>query len=121
MTRLQRLVRGIGWASVAVAGVAAVAPRGLAGAAGVRAAQDDAALPVVVRFAAARQLSLGLALLTRTPVPVGRSARLFLPLTALDAAAALDGVRRGTLAPRAGVLALTVLAANVAVARAAPD
>jgi hypothetical protein len=119
VTRLQSFVRAVGVASVAFGVVAALAPRRVAAAGGVRAAATDAALPVVVRFAAARQLSLGLALLTRHPPDAGRAARLFLPLTALDAAAALSGVRAGVLAPRAAALSLTVLAADAWVALAA--
>ena len=120
MTGLERFVRGVGVVSLGLAAVGLVRPRELASVAGVRAA-DDASLPVLVRLNAARQAVLGLALLTRTPVDVSRSAGLFLPLTALDAVAVLLGVRAGVLAPRSAAMALSVLGANIAVARAAPQ
>ncbi len=116
--RLEQLVRGVGVVSLGLAGVGLLRPRELAYVAGVR-ASGEASLPVLVRLNAARQAVLGLALLTRTPTDVGRSAGLFLPLTALDAAAVLLGVRSRALAPRSAVMALTVLGVNVAVARAA--
>lgn len=118
MTPLQRFVRAVGYASLAIGGLASVAPREVARCGGVR-TPDDSSLPVLVRLAAARQISVGLALLTRTPPEVARAARLFLPLTALDAAAVLAGVRRGGLAPRSAAMALTVLGTNAAVALAA--
>jgi hypothetical protein len=119
VTRLQLLVRAVGVVSVGLGTVGVAAPRALTGAAGVRPAAQDASLPVVVRFAASRQIALGLALLTRRDVDPGRAAGLFLPVTVVDAAAALAGVRAGTLAPRAAVLSAAVLAANVAVRVAA--
>ena len=45
-----------------------------------------------------------------------RSAGLFLPLTALDAAAVLVGTRQGVLARRSAAMSLVVLATNVAIA-----
>lgn len=111
---LELLVRGVGVVSLALAAVGLVRPRELAQAAGVR-APGDASLPVLVRLNAARQGVLGLALLTRSPVDVRRSAGLFLPLTALDAVAVLLGVRGGVLAPRSAAMALTVLGVNAAV------
>ena len=80
MTGLERFVRGVGVVSLGLAAVGLAAPRELASLAGVR-ASGDASLPVLVRLNAARQAVLGLALLTRTPVDVRRSAGLFLPLT----------------------------------------
>ena len=115
MSGLERFVRGVGVASLGLAAVGLVRPRELAALAGVR-ASGDTSLPVLVRLNAARQAVLGLALLTHTPVDVGRSAGLFLPLTALDAAAVLLGVRAEALAPRSAVMALTVLGVNVGVA-----
>ncbi len=115
---LQRLVHGVGAVSLGLAAVGVVRPRALAAAAGVRPA-DDPSLPLLVRLTSARQLVLGLALLTRSPVDVSRSARLFLPLTALDLVAVGVGVRQGVLAPRALAMSTAVLAANAAVARAA--
>lgn len=118
MTGLQQFVRGVGVVSVGLAAVGLVRPRELAAVAGVRTAADDASLPVLVRLNAARQGVLGLAILTRTPVDVGRSSGLFLPLTALDAVAVLLGVRSRVLAPRSAAMALTVLAVNAGVQRA---
>ena len=115
---LAALVRAVGWASLVIAGGAVVAPRALAGAVGVR-APDAPALPVLVRLIAARQASLGLALLTRRPTPVRRSADLFLPLTALDAAAVVQGVRTGALDRRAAAAAAAVLTVNAWVAHRA--
>ena len=118
VTPLQRLVQGVGVVSVGLGAVAAVAPRRVAAAGGVR-DPDAPVLPLLVRLVAARQLSLGVALLTRRPVPVGRASGLFLPVTALDAVAVLSGVRRGVLHRRSAALALAVLATNAAVTLAA--
>ncbi len=112
--RLEPFVRAVGWTSLALAGVAVARPRALAAAGGV-VPVADASLPLLVRLAAARQGVLGLALLTRTPVPVARASGLFLPLTALDAAAVLLAVRQGVLRPRAAALSTCVLAVNAAV------
>ena len=120
MTGLERLVRGVGVVSVGLAAVGLARPRELAAVAGVRTA-DDASLPVLVRLNAARQLVLGIALLTRTPVDVRRSSGLFLPLTALDAVAVVLGVRSGVLAPRAAAMALAVVSVNAAVQAAVPQ
>ena len=111
---LELLVRGVGLVSVVLAAAGLVRPRELAAAGGVQ-TPGDASLPVLVRLNAARQGVLGLALLTRTPVDVGRSAGLFLPLTALDAVAVLLGVRGRVLAPRSAAMALAVLGVNAAV------
>ena len=120
MTGLERLVRGVGVVSVGLAAVGLARPRELAAVAGVRTA-DDASLPVLVRLNAARQLVLGIALLTRTPVDFRRSSGLFLPLTALDAVAVVLGVRSGVLAPRAAAMALAVVSVNTAVQAAVPQ
>ena len=72
---------------------------------------------MLVRMAAARQALIGLAVLTRRPTDVARSAGLFLPLTTLDAVAVLAGVRTGALHPRSGAMSLAVLAGNLAVLR----
>ena len=112
---LRSFVRAVGVVSVGLGGVGVARPRALAAAAGVR-PTGDASLPVLVRLAAARQVVLGLALLTRSPVDVRRSAGLFLPLTALDAATVLAGTRQGVLARRSSVMSLVVLAANVGIA-----
>ena len=115
MTGLQRLVRGVGFVSVGLGALATVAPRRVAAAGGARTADVDATVPLLVRLVAARQISLGIALLTRHSVPVDRSSGLFLPTTGLDAAAVLLARRQGVLAPRATAMALAVLATNVAV------
>ncbi len=111
---LQRLVQGVGVVSLGLGALATVAPRRVAAAGGVR-EPGAGPLPLLVRLVAARQVSLGLALLTRRPTPVGRASGLFLPTTALDAAAVLLGVRSGVLKGRSAVMATTVLATNVAV------
>ena len=118
MTPLQVLVRAVGVVSVVLGSVATVVPARVAAAGGVRDVSGPV-LPLLVRLNAARQLSLGVALLTRTPVDVGRSAGLFLPVTALDAVAVLAARRSGALEPRSAVMALSVLATNVAVRAAA--
>ncbi len=115
MTPLERVVQGVGVASLVFGTAGVLAPRRLAGAFGVRPTQAPV-LPLLVRFAASRQLALGAALLTRSPVPVGRSARLFLPVTAVDAAAAVVGHRQGLVGRRALVFSGAVLVTNVAVA-----
>lgn len=107
------LVRGVGVVSLGLAAVALVRPEAVAAAGGVRAPQD--ALPLLVRLNAARQAVLGLALLTRSPADLRRSARLFLPLTALDAVAVGLAARRGVVGTRSVVMAGAVLATNTAV------
>ncbi len=85
----------------------------------MRTAGDDAALPVLVRLVAARQAVIGLALLTRVPVDVRRSAALFLPLTAADLAAVSGGVASGVLRRRSAVMSAAVFGVNAVVLRAA--
>ncbi len=53
------------------------------------------------------------------PTDVRRTAGLFLPLTAVDAAVVLAGVRARVLRPPAAVLSLAVLGAHAWVARRA--
>lgn len=113
MRSLQQLVRAVGVVSVALGAVATVAPERVAAAGGVRDAGSPV-VPLLVRLNAARQITVGLALLTRR-VPVGRASGLFLPLTALDAAAVLSARRAGVLSGRSVVMALAVLTTNVAV------
>lgn len=114
MTPLEHLVRGVGVVSVVLGGYASVQPRRVAAVGGVR-DPEAPVLPLLVRLVAARQVALGVAILTRHPVPVGRSAGLFLPVTALDAAAVLGARRAGVLSGRSVPMALAVLATNVAV------
>lgn len=118
MTPLEHLVRAVGVVSVGLGVVATLAPAQVAAAGGVRDVSGPV-LPLLVRLGAARQLSLGVALLTRHPVPVARASGLFLPLTALDAVAVLAARRAGALERRSAVAALSVLATNVAVRLAA--
>ena len=106
------LVRVIGVASVTLAAAGLVAPRALAATAGVRDVSAPT-LPLLVRLAAARQASLGLALLTRADLDAHRAAGLFLPTTVADAAAVLVAHRRGVLARRAAVASLVVLGTDV--------
>ena len=115
---LERFVRAVGWTSLGLAAVGIMAPRPLAAGAGLRNPAQDA-VPLLVRLASARQLVLGLAILSRRPTDVARSARLFLPLTTLDAIAVGLAVRHGSLQPRAAAASATVLATNLWVARRA--
>ena len=112
-------MRTVGVVSVALGALATVAPARVAAVGGVKDASGPV-LPLLVRLVAARQVSLGIALLTRRPTPVVRASGLFLPVTALDAAAVLVARRAGALERRSTVMALCVLATNVAV-RAAAD
>jgi hypothetical protein len=116
VTGLQTFVRAVGWTSLGLAAVAAVRPRALAAAAGVQ-TPDDPALPLLVRLCGARQAVVGLALLTRSPVDVGRSAGLFLPLTAADLVAVVAAHREGVVARRSVVMATVVLTTNVLIGR----
>lgn len=111
---LPAFARAVGWSSLALAGAATVCPRQVAGTGGVRDTRHDL-VPVLVRMAAARQALIGVAVLTRRPTDVARSTALFLPLTALDAAAVLAGVRSGALRRRSGLMSTMVLAGNIAV------
>lgn len=111
---LGRFVRAVGWTSIGLAASATAAPRRVAAAGGVLGA-DSAAVPVLVRLVAARQAAIGVAVLSRRPTEVRRNADLFLPLTALDAGAVLQGVRSGALDRRAGAMSVAVLAVNAAV------
>lgn len=114
---LGRFVQAVGVTSVGLATLGVVRPRALLVAGGVVEPDGAAVVPLLVRLAAARQGVVGLALLTRRPPDVRRSAGLFLPLTAVDAAAVLVAVRGGVLRPRSAAMSLTVLAANTWVAR----
>lgn len=116
---LDRVPPAVGGVSLVLAAVGLARPRTLAAVAGVRTAQEDATLPLLVRFVAARQAVVGLALLTRVPVDVRRSAALFLPLTVADLAAVLAATASGVLHRRAAVMSTAVLTANIAVLRAA--
>ena len=115
---LDRVPPAVGAVSVALSAIGLASPRALARAAGVRAA-GETALPLLVRLIAARQGALGLALLTRVPVDVRRSAALFLPLTTADLTAVAAATAAGALHRRSLVMATAVLAVNAAVLVAA--
>lgn len=115
---LARFVRGVGVVSVGLAAVGLARPRLLTSWGGVvdTGPRTGDVVGLLVRLGAARQGVVGLALLTRRPTDVRRSAGLFLPLTAVDAAVVVAAVRAGTLRPRAAAMSLAVLAANAGVA-----
>jgi hypothetical protein len=113
---LARLGNAAGVVSLLLAGIGVLRPRALARAGGVVDA-DGPAVPLLVRFVAARQTALGLALLTRRPLDMHRAAGLFLPVTAVDAAAVLAARRSGVLHRRSAVMSLAVLATNAWVHR----
>ena len=103
--------KSIGALSIWLGTAALFAPRWLAGVLGVRnvAARSDVALPLLVRLMAARNITLGAALLI-TPVSQARRATdVTLLLTGLDAAAVLVARRGGDVATRSAVLSLAVL------------
>lgn len=111
-----RFVRAVGVASVALAVIGLARPRLLTTWGGVVEPAPGGVLPLLVRLNAARQGVLGLALLTRRPTDVRRSAGLFLPLTAVDAAVVVAAARDGVLRPRAVAMSLAVLGTNAWVA-----
>lgn len=119
LVRLARLARGVGALSLWLGAVGLVRPRAMAALLGVHAAAGDEALPVLVRLIAARNAMLGLALLTGPAPDMQRTGRLWLALTAADAAAVVAGTRQGELARRSSAASLLVLGANVAIVRAA--
>ena len=103
--------KSIGTLSIWLGTGALFAPRWLAGVLGVRdaAARTDVALPLLVRLMAARNITLGAALLA-TPVSQARRAtEVTLLLTGLDAAAVLVARRGRDVAPRSAALSLAVL------------
>ena len=116
MSAEARFVQGVGVASVTLAAVGLLRPRVLTTAGGVVEPYAGGLVPLLVRLAAARQGVVGLALLTRRPPDLRRSAALFLPLTAVDAVVVLAAVRGGVLRRRAGVASLAVLVTNAAAA-----
>jgi hypothetical protein len=106
----------IGALSVGVGTAGLLAPRPVACLLGVphAAAAGDAALPLLVRLVAARNIALGAALLA-TPAPQPRRAtEVTLLLTAVDAAAVWSAHRRGELGRRSAVLSSLVLAVAAA-------
>lgn len=107
--------RSIGALSVWLGTVALFAPRAMTRLLGVRAdaAQDDAALPLLVRLIAARNIAMGAALLVSPPPQARRTSEVTLLLTGLDAAAVLVSRRTGDVAGRSALLSLVVLATTL--------
>jgi hypothetical protein len=106
----------VGTVSIWLGTAALFVPRALPRLLGVReaAARSDAALPLLVRLVAARNIAMGAALLV-TPAPQARrTTEVTLLLTALDAAAVLVGRRGGDVARRSVALSLAVLATSAA-------
>ncbi|MBF5081745.1 DUF4267 domain-containing protein [Quadrisphaera sp. INWT6] len=107
--------RSIGALSVWLGAVALFAPRAMTRLLGVRAdaTQDDAALPLLVRLIAARNIAMGAALLVSPPPQARRTSEVTLLLTGLDAAAVLVSRRTGDVAGRSALLSLLVLATTL--------
>ena len=107
--------RSIGALSVWLGTVALFAPRAMTRLLGVRAdaTQDDAALPLLVRLIAARNIAMGAALLVSPPPQARRTFEVTLLLTGLDAAAVLVSRRTGDVAGRSALLSLLVLATTL--------
>ena len=106
----------VGTVSIWLGTAALFVPRALPRLLGVReaAARSDAALPLLVRLVAARNIAMGAALLV-TPAPQARrTTEVTLLLTALDAVAVLVGRRGGDVARRSVALSLAVLATSAA-------
>jgi hypothetical protein len=107
--------RSIGALSVWLGTVALFAPRAMTRLLGVRAdaTQGDAALPLLVRLIAARNIAMGAALLVSPPPQARRTSEVTLLLTGLDAAAVLVSRRTGDVAGRSALLSLLVLATTL--------
>ena len=107
--------RSIGALSVWLGTVALFAPRATTRLLGVRAAatRSDAALPLLVRLVAARNIAMGAALLVSPPPQARRTSEVTLLLTGLDAAAVLVSRRTGAVAGRSALLSLLVLATTL--------
>jgi hypothetical protein len=106
----------VGTVSIWLGTAALFVPRALPRLLGVSeaASRTDAALPLLVRLIAARNIAMGAALLV-TPAPQARrTTEVTLLLTGLDAAAVLVGHRGGDVARRSAALSLAVLATSVA-------
>lgn len=108
--------KSIGTLSIWLGTGALFAPRRLAEVLGVRSAatDSDVALPLLVRLMAARNITLGAALLLVPVSQARRATEVTLLLTALDAAAVLVARRGGDVAPRSAGLSLAVLATSAA-------
>lgn len=103
--------KSIGTLSIWLGTAALFAPRWLSGVLGVRdaAARTDVALPLLVRLMAARNITLGAALLATPVSQARRASEVTLLLTGLDAAAVLVARRGRDVAPRSAGLSLAVL------------
>ncbi len=101
----------IGTLSIWLGTAALFTPRWSSRVLGVRdaATRDDVALPLLVRLMAARNITLGAALLATPASQARRATEVTLLLTGLDAAAVLVARRGGDVAPRSAVLSLAVL------------
>ena len=108
--------KSIGTLSIWLGTGALFAPRRLARVLGVRSAatDTDVALPLLVRLMAARNITLGAALLLVPVSQARRTTQVTLLLTGLDAAAVLVARRGGDVAPRSAGLSLAVLATAAA-------
>jgi hypothetical protein len=108
--------KGIGILSIWLGTAALFAPRWISRVLGVRdaAARSDIALPMLVRLMAARNITLGAALLATPVSQARRTTEITLLLTGLDAAAVLVGRRGRDVAPRSAVLSIAVLGAAAA-------
>ena len=108
--------KSIGTLSIWLGTGALFAPRRLARVLGVRSAatDTDVALPLLVRLMAARNITLGAALLLVPASQARRTTQVTLLLTGLDAAAVLVARRGGDVAPRSAGLSLVVLATAAA-------
>ena len=106
----------IGTLSIWLGTAALFAPRRLSRVLGVRSTATDAdvALPLLVRLMAARNITLGAALLLVPASQARRATEVTLLLTGLDAAAVLVARRGGDVAPRSAGLSLAVLATAAA-------
>jgi hypothetical protein len=108
--------KSIGTLSIWLGTGALFAPRRLARVLGVRGAATDTdiALPLLVRLMAARNITLGAALLLVPVSQARRTTQVTLLLTGLDAAAVLVARRGGDVAPRSAGLSIAVLSTAVA-------
>ncbi|MCZ2860647.1 DUF4267 domain-containing protein [Blastococcus sp. VKM Ac-2987] len=103
--------KSIGTLSIWLGTAALFVPRWLSRVLGVRdtATHSDVALPLLVRLMAARNITLGAALLITPASQARRATEVTLLLTGLDAAAVLVARRGGDVAPRSAALSLAVL------------
>jgi hypothetical protein len=103
--------KSIGTLSIWLGTAALLTPRWLSRVLGVRGAatRSDVALPLLVRLMAARNITLGAALLATPASQARRATEVTMLLTGLDAAAVLVARRGGDVASRSVVLSLAVL------------